>query len=69
MTKAEEIQEFYKSHFENKPDLVIESALKLQFPKIQNLIVQYGDIISITFDNTGDYTKDEVENFINTLKL
>jgi len=49
-------------------EVVLEQALKLRFPKIKNLEIDCGsDICNVKFDE-GDYSKEEVEEFINGLR-
>lgn len=43
----------------------VTNIIKFNFPKIQNLNVT---LDNITFDATEDYTKEEVEQFVNSFK-
>lgn len=46
-------------------------AIKLKFPDIKGLVVEPisdGDLVTITFDDTGDITRKDVEEFINQFK-
>jgi hypothetical protein len=57
----------FKTHKSN----LIYHAIRLKFPGIKGLNVEpisNGDSVTVTFDDTGDYTREEVHSYLNNLK-
>lgn len=61
----EEFRILVEQSYRIKQADILEQALKLKFPKMKGLNIDFADgKFSITLDDDGSYTKEEVEKFL-----
>jgi hypothetical protein len=63
-----DIEEWLKNSYDRDLRHTLEMAILFKFPEIKNLRIESEDkVYSISFQE-GDYTKEEVESFLNELQ-